>query len=209
VYLGLSFVCVAAALLWSRHPNLTVQQVRSLLESTAQPTKGWTKSQVGRINVRAAFEKLEGRTIGPPDFGGGTGTPTPGPVQTPPPPPPLTQWFRAIATAYDLNPTEENVSAFLAEVREYERDGTLGPGTTQTAAVRDLQRALVRFGYQVTVSGEFDEATGRAVVAYKKANGLRQTYRMADGNWAVNEYIDPDTFNSMMARLFTAIAPAR
>lgn len=202
-------VAGAAALLMSRHPELSVEQVKSVLKSTALPTKGFPLGNVGMINIRAAFEKVENRKIGPPDYngGGGGGTnPTPGPVYTPPPPPPLTQWFRAIATAYDLYPAEENVNAFLAEVRMYENNGTLGPGTVQAPAVRDLQRALNRFGYNLTVSGEFDEATGKAVVAYKKYNGIHQTYRKSDGYWAINEYIDPTTFNSMMAQLFSAVS---
>ena len=88
----------------------------------------------------------------------------------------------------------------------YEQNGTLGPGTFQVAAVRDLQRALTRFGYALEATGQFDEATGRAVVAYKKANGIHQTYKKSDGYWAVNEYIDPTTFNSMMAKLFSAVS---
>ncbi|MBM3269418.1 MAG: S8 family serine peptidase [Candidatus Sericytochromatia bacterium] len=203
-------VAGAAALLWSRHPELSVSQVRNLLTSSALPTKGWTKSTVGMVNVRAAFEKLEGKKIGPPDYnGGGSATPPPGPIYTPPPAPPLTQWFQALATAFDLYATEENVRAFMNEVSEYEKNGTLGPGSGQAAAVRDLQRALAKFNYPVTVSGTFDEATGQAVLAYKKANGLHQSYRKGDGYYAVNEYIDPGTFNSMMAKLFSAAVAAR
>ncbi|MBM3273942.1 MAG: S8 family serine peptidase, partial [Candidatus Sericytochromatia bacterium] len=179
-------VAGAAALLMSRHPELSVAQVKSVLQSTTMPTSGWNKSKVGAINIRAAFEKVENKTIGPPDRtpggnpggspgGNPGGNPTPGPVYTPPPPPPLTQWFRAIAIAYNLLPTQENVNAFMEEVSMYERNGTLGPGSSQTAAVRDLQRALAKFGHNVTVSGNFDEATGLAVIAYKKARGLHQT----------------------------------
>lgn len=200
-------VAGAAALLMSRHPELSVEQVKSVLKSTALPTRGFTHGTVGMINIRAAFEKVENRKIGPPDYNGGTGaSPTPGPVYTPPPPPPLTQWYRAIAVAYDLYPTAENVDAFLAEVRMYETNGTLGPGTAQAPAVRDLQRALNRFGYTLPVSGDFDEATGKAVIAYKRYHGIHQTYRNSDGTWAINEYIDPTTFNAMMAQLFSAVS---
>lgn len=35
-----------------------------------------------------------------------------------------------------------------------------------------LQRDLARLGYSVVVSGRFDQATGRAVLAYRKVSGL-------------------------------------
>lgn len=44
-----------------------------------------------------------------------------------------------------------------------------GPG------VRLLQAGLDRLGYAVPRSGSFDAATGRAVMAYRKVNGMRRT----------------------------------
>jgi hypothetical protein len=38
-----------------------------------------------------------------------------------------------------------------------------------------LQRGLARFGYAVPVSGRFDAATGRAVVAFRKVTGMAPT----------------------------------
>ena len=80
--------------------------------------------------------------------------------------------------------------------------------TTQTSAIRDLQTALSRFGYPVQVSGTYDAATANAVIAFKKADGIHQTYRASDGNWAVNEYADRNTLMAIMQKLQAAAGKA-
>lgn len=100
---------------------------------------------------------------------------------------------QAVATAYNLLPTKENVQAFLAEARSYEQNGTLGPGSPNAQAVTEIQTALKNWGYNVTVNGTYDAATGDAVKAFKRANGIHQSYQMADGSWGVNEYFDNAT----------------
>jgi len=104
---------------------------------------------------------------------------------------------QAIAQAYNLLPTKENVDAFLAEARSYEQNGTLGPGSANTDAITELQGVLSNWGFNVTVNGTYDHATGEAIKAFKQANGLHQTYKMADGSWAVNEYLDNATLAKM------------
>jgi N-acetyl-anhydromuramyl-L-alanine amidase AmpD len=110
---------------------------------------------------------------------------------------------QAIAQAYNLLPTKENVTAFLNEARSYEQNGTIGPGSPNAQAITDLQGVLKEWGFNVTVNGSFDNATSEAVKAFKVANGLHQTYKMADGNWAVNEYLDNATL-AKMQELFGA-----
>ncbi|HXQ01185.1 MAG TPA: L,D-transpeptidase family protein [Solirubrobacteraceae bacterium] len=51
--------------------------------------------------------------------------------------------------------------------------GTLGRGA-HGAAVRLLQDELARLRYEVPVNGHFDEATGRAVLAFRKMIGLQR-----------------------------------
>jgi hypothetical protein len=51
--------------------------------------------------------------------------------------------------------------------------GTLGRGA-HGAAVLLLQDELARLRYEVPVSGYFDEATGRAVLAFRKMTGLQR-----------------------------------
>ena len=43
---------------------------------------------------------------------------------------------------------------------------------------------LARRGYAVPATGTFDAATERAVVAFKKAYNLTETFRTADGRRA-------------------------
>jgi hypothetical protein len=51
------------------------------------------------------------------------------------------------------------------------QDADLGLGA-RSPAVRVLQDGLARLHYEVPVGGVFDEATGRAVIAYRKMTGL-------------------------------------
>ncbi len=114
---------------------------------------------------------------------------------------------QAIAQAYNLLPTKENVTAFLAEARTYEQNGTLGPGSPNAEAITEVQGALKNWGYNVTVNGSYDNATSEAVKAFKRANGLHQTYKMADGSWAVNEYFDNATLAKMRELLTSGQTP--
>ncbi len=114
---------------------------------------------------------------------------------------------QAIAKAYNLLPTKDNVNAFLAEARSYEQNGTLGPGSPNAAAVTELQGALKNWGFSVTVNGSFDNATGEAIKAFKKANGLHQTYKSTDGSWAVNEYLDNATLAKIQQLLNSGQTP--
>ena len=129
-----------------------------------------------------------------------TSNPSSNPAPTQAPGQPQTN-YDAIARQYNLLDTEANVNAFIAEIKGYQTAGALGPGSTQTSAIRDLQTALSRLGYSVSVSGQYDAATSQAVMAFKKANGLHQTYQAADGTYAVNEYADPQTLQRIMAKL--------
>ena len=59
-------VAAAAALLWSYDEDLTNTEVRNLLESTAQPTTGFTQGDVGRLDIGAAMSQLAGVRVQPP-----------------------------------------------------------------------------------------------------------------------------------------------
>lgn len=120
----------------------------------------------------------------------------------------LTAQQQALVRQYNLYPTAANVNAFLAEIGRYATDGTLGPGSSQTSAIHDLQTALSRLGYPVQASGTYDQATMNAVIAFKKADGLHQSYRASDGNWAVNEYADRNTIMAVMQKLQAAAGKA-
>ena len=64
--------------------------------------------------------------------------------------------YVAIAQQYNLLATPANVQAFLNEVKTYETDGALGPGSANTQAVKDLQTVLAQFGFQVPATGTYD-----------------------------------------------------
>ncbi len=112
----------------------------------------------------------------------------------------------AIAQQYNLLATAENVQAFLNEVKTYETDGALGPGTTNTSAVKDLQTILAKFGFAIPATGTYDNATAQAVIQFKTQNGIRQSYKAANGQPAVNEYADKQTLEFIMKKLEAAMA---
>ncbi|MEB3203957.1 MAG: peptidoglycan-binding protein [Candidatus Sericytochromatia bacterium] len=100
--------------------------------------------------------------------------------------------IQAVAERYGLLPTSRNVEAFVREIRSYEKD-SIGPDTGTPEQVRQLQTVLRAYGYKVDPSGTFDDATAEAVIDFKQRHGITQSYRLADGQPAVNEYVDDQT----------------
>lgn len=110
-----------------------------------------------------------------------------------------------LASQYNLLPTKANVDAFVAEVQSYSQPGPngyqmLGPGSSDTQAITQIQQALKSWGYPANVTGQYDAATQQAVKAFKKDNGLHQNYQMSDGSWAINEYLDYQTAQAMQKK---------
>ncbi|MBM3259923.1 MAG: hypothetical protein FJY99_09275 [Candidatus Sericytochromatia bacterium] len=113
----------------------------------------------------------------------------------------LTPQDRALANQYQLQPSKANLDAFRAEVGTYAGSGTLGPGTGNADAVLQLRAALGRLGYQVSASGGYDEPLGIAVQRFKMDNNLHQTYRAANGQFAINEYATPEVLAVILQKL--------
>jgi len=67
--------------------------------------------------------------------------------------------------------TPEQVKLVARRVRVDVLDAHVGPGASGPV-VRILQRRLAGLHYAVPQSGAFDEGTARAVIAYRKVNGL-------------------------------------
>jgi hypothetical protein len=117
----------------------------------------------------------------------------------------LTPDEAALAQRYGLQATRANIAAFRTEVSQYQTNGTLGPGVNNSDAVKQLQLALARLGYSASATGQYDTATAQAVLKFKIDSGIRQTYRSADGNWAVNEYATPEVVAALIQRLRQAL----
>jgi peptidoglycan hydrolase-like protein with peptidoglycan-binding domain len=109
----------------------------------------------------------------------------------------LAAW-QQVAARYNLLATAENVKAFEAEVATY--DSAVGPQST-SADVGRIQSTLMRLGYAVQPTGTFDDATAEAIMAFKRQAGIRQAYRLANGDQAINEYVEPTTELRMRAAL--------
>ncbi len=111
----------------------------------------------------------------------------------------------ALAQRYGLQASRANIAAFRAEVAQYQTNGTLGPGVNNPDAVKQLQLALGRLGYPVQATGQYDQATVQGLIKFKMDAGLHQSYRSADGNFAVNEYATPDVVAALIERLRKAL----
>ncbi len=111
---------------------------------------------------------------------------------------PSDQQVQQIAQQYGLEPTAQNVANFLSEVQSYAKNA-IGPDSGTSDQVKQLQTVLRALGYDVDPSGTFDDKTAAAVVDFKKENGIHQSYNMADGSPAVNEYVDSATAQAMVA----------
>ena len=102
-----------------------------------------------------------------------------------------------LATQYNLAATPENVQAFISEINSY-KESAIGPDVGSADDLTKLQRVLAALGYQdVKETGKFDEATDKAVMDFKTKNNLHQSYKLADGTWAINEYVDEATAKAM------------
>ena len=64
-----AFVSGAAALLLSEDPTLTPAELRELLVSSGAPTTGFGEHPVPRLDIAAAFDKLNGLSISAPQLG--------------------------------------------------------------------------------------------------------------------------------------------
>ena len=99
-------------------------------------------------------------------------------------------------------------SARLKVLRASLGSGSRGP------LVRLYQRKLARLGYAVSRSGRWDDATGRATMAYRKVNGMARTYsasrtivrRVLDGKGAFKprhrregRYVEADLSRQVLA----------
>ncbi|MDB5097142.1 MAG: hypothetical protein JWM80_1563, partial [Cyanobacteria bacterium RYN_339] len=107
----------------------------------------------------------------------------------------------AIAQQQGIAPTKANFQAFMTEAQAIEQQQALGPGSTDTASITELQNLLKQWGYPVTPNGQFDQATIAAVLKFKTDNGLFASYRMANGQRGVHPFIDQATKQAMIAKL--------
>jgi lipoprotein-anchoring transpeptidase ErfK/SrfK len=61
------------------------------------------------------------------------------------------------------------------------RVNVMTPSVSSPTIVRLLQKGLSKLHYAVSRSGSFDDATARAIMAYRKVNGQARTYTASEG----------------------------
>ena len=130
-------------------------------------------------------------------------TPKPQPVPAKPAEPETglsTEQVAQLAKDYGLLPSRRNIEAFSEEVNSY-RESAIGPDVGDADTIKKLQTVLARLGFTVESSGTFDEATTQAVIDFKVKHGLHQNYKLANGDFAINEYVDEETAQAMANEL--------
>jgi nucleoid-associated protein YgaU len=111
------------------------------------------------------------------------------------------------ADRYGILQTPENLEAFRKEVNSY-AENAIGPDAGSPEDVKELQGLLRQLGYDVEPSGTFDEATSLAVIDFKQKNGITQSYKLASGKPAINEYVDEQTAKAMLEAARDKAGPA-
>lgn len=118
------------------------------------------------------------------------------------------------ARLFGLMPSPANMQAWGAWFNQCDRPGVIGPKTFAfskdasitkespniPATVLKVQQGLARRGYPVQPSGTYDAATERAIVAFKKAQGLHDGWRTADQQPAFTPFAD-ERVQAAIARL--------
>jgi hypothetical protein len=97
--------------------------------------------------------------------------------------------------------TQANFTAFMNEAQALEAQDAIGPGAPAGEAITELQQLLSTWGYTVQATGQWDDATTAAVLQFKKDNGLKASYVMADGSPGYNPFIDSTTKQAMITKL--------
>ena len=121
----------------------------------------------------------------------------------------LTPEEAQLAAQQGLLATKDNVAAFMREAQGLEQTNALGPGVNNPQAVGELQTLLKQWGYNVNVTGAWDQATSDAVLQFKGQNNLFASYRMANGQPGIHPFIDEATKQAMIRRLQAQpVAPA-
>lgn len=179
------------------------QQVAGLLGGTAEEGQvgssrwivipAWNVN-VGsaRINAGAAIEILETKGLGHLKGVLATlqGTSNGG----------LTPEELAFARENKLWPTRENIQAFVAE-KEATKN-CMQPGSSDAMRISALRANVGWAGYMTPGGGVFDTSLAQALVAFKARVGVRQSYRTADGSWAINDVADPN-FKAALLKFHT------
>ncbi|MEB3298704.1 MAG: peptidoglycan-binding domain-containing protein [Candidatus Sericytochromatia bacterium] len=102
-----------------------------------------------------------------------------------------------LARKHGLADDPTNIKAFMDEVSSY-AETAIGPDVGSPDKVRNLQWVLSGIGYDVRPTGQWDEATSRAVIDFKRRQGMHQGYLLADDTPAINEYVTEDVVQRMV-----------
>lgn len=156
------------------------------------------------------FKGIFGKLFAPangPATGPVVTTPTPTQPQTPTTTGPDDA---TLAAQFGLAPDAANVAAFKQTIASQTGEpDSIGPGSTNTEAVKELQQLLSGWGYPVPATGQFDPATADAVMQFKTATGLTENFKFANGSAGVTPFIDNRTRAKMLELLQANQAPAQ
>jgi hypothetical protein len=115
----------------------------------------------------------------------------------------LTSDQAAVCQQQGISATLTNYLAFMSEAETIQNENDLGPGSTDTQSVTQLQQMLSSWGYSCPTTGQFDQTTIDAVLKFKQDNDLYSSYKMADGTSGLNPFINASTKVTMINKLQT------
>jgi hypothetical protein len=118
----------------------------------------------------------------------------------------LTSDEAAVCQQQGISATLTNYLAFMSEAETIQNENDLGPGSTDTPSITQLQQMLSSWGYACTATGQFDQTTINAVLKFKQDNDLYSSYKMTDGASGLNPFINASTKVTMINKLQTQSA---
>lgn len=112
-------------------------------------------------------------------------------------------------TFKDVLQSDENVKRYVAFQNSMKSNpqGYLEPGSKDVTATTDLQKKLKMMGYNITVNGNFGNATEQAVIKFKNSVGINDGYLKKDGNHAVSGIVTPQTWAVLNASVASRMNP--
>ncbi|RYX98747.1 peptidoglycan-binding protein, partial [bacterium] len=112
-------------------------------------------------------------------------------------------------TFKDVLQSDENIKRFVAfeNGAKTNPQGYLKPDSKDVTATTDLQKKLKMVGYNISVNGQFGNATEQAVIKFKNSVGINDGYLTKNGSYAVSGTVTPQTWAVLNANVAAKMNP--
>lgn len=119
-------------------------------------------------------------------------------------------WDKMSAYFKNVMNTPQNLSKFKAfeQAVKNNPEGYLQPGSVDMGKVKDLQKKLNYLGMNLTINGQFGNATEQAVIRFKNSVGINDGYMDKTGKMAVTAVVTPKMWGLLNAQVSNKMNPS-